>query len=694
MSKLTHLNFNSKIMQVFLYYILVPFNIILINFKFNESGFSFFLMSGISLFCFFCYYFLLKEHGKNFLGKIKIGRYSVILSLILISLTIITMLLNKEYSSFSVFFNTSLLMPILLMPIIADDIVYMKNEKEIHDIRKTVNKKYNWSNDRIKKRSYSFKNSFLINNGFDPVMFYFFTCFYSISVYFIYEFKVNTLYFLILLSLFYIVVVNRKKIIQKIASVISFLLAVILSFVFINYHYNGLVNPYENKEGQTDTTYSKTRIGNDNGIGENMYQLLFRMEWKNKETKLLPSAFYNFYNENDGTWLLSGNLRGYEMLNNKENLIEILETDKINAIDFDFLKNIKQLNNLSYHEISKEKPEYKLIKEKEQSSVRIFGALNNNEKRPVSIPLPYNAKYIIGDNIDKNNFYQYISGSLSINGSTGMKDWNVFYDKYNEDQYVLKSPNNEDVIYPKIYEENIKKIIKEANVNVKDSNEEKVGKLVSYFHNNYLYTLNNKYKRTGAGRTLTQFLEDDRRGHCEYFGTALTFALRELGIPARYSVGYLVTENKKNEGEDMYWVRNKDAHAWTTYWNGQAWKTADATPSTVETTNEFEGYSAFDDKMEEFRYWLNNIEFNYYYILIILFFIVLPIIYLLYKKSGKKLNAIYYKDVKLKKFIKSIEKYQKQYPMREDELYMVWAERVSDKELLKIVESYYERYNS
>lgn len=44
---------------------------------------------------------------------------------------------------------------------------------------------------------------------------------------------------------------------------------------------------------------------------------------------------------------------------------------------------------------------------------------------------------------------------------------------------------------------------------------------------------------------MNEFLSNDKRGHCEYFATALTLALRELGIPSRYSTGYMVDEKKR-----------------------------------------------------------------------------------------------------------------------------------------------------
>jgi len=77
--------------------------------------------------------------------------------------------------------------------------------------------------------------------------------------------------------------------------------------------------------------------------------------------------------------------------------------------------------------------------------------------------------------------------------------------------------------------------------------------------------------------SLTRFLLHSRSGHCEYFATATVLLLRELGIPARYAVGYAVHETSRHG----YVVRERDAHAWCLVWNGQTktWEDFDTTPA-------------------------------------------------------------------------------------------------------------------
>lgn len=73
------------------------------------------------------------------------------------------------------------------------------------------------------------------------------------------------------------------------------------------------------------------------------------------------------------------------------------------------------------------------------------------------------------------------------------------------------------------------------------------------------------------------FLHDARRGHCEYFASALAAMCRSVGINARVVAGYLATEF--DEARGVYVVRESDAHAWAEVDTGPAgWVTMDATP--------------------------------------------------------------------------------------------------------------------
>ena len=76
---------------------------------------------------------------------------------------------------------------------------------------------------------------------------------------------------------------------------------------------------------------------------------------------------------------------------------------------------------------------------------------------------------------------------------------------------------------------------------------------------------------------LRQFLQDTRRGHCEFFATATVLLLRQAGIPARYATGYAVSE--WSELEQAFVVRRRHAHAWANVHIAGQWSALDTTPA-------------------------------------------------------------------------------------------------------------------
>jgi len=77
---------------------------------------------------------------------------------------------------------------------------------------------------------------------------------------------------------------------------------------------------------------------------------------------------------------------------------------------------------------------------------------------------------------------------------------------------------------------------------------------------------------------VEDFLFHLKRGHCEYFASALTVMCRALGVNARLATGFLVEEYNPVGGH--YVVRERDAHAWTEVFTpASGWVIFDATSS-------------------------------------------------------------------------------------------------------------------
>lgn len=89
----------------------------------------------------------------------------------------------------------------------------------------------------------------------------------------------------------------------------------------------------------------------------------------------------------------------------------------------------------------------------------------------------------------------------------------------------------------------------------------------------FVYTL--RPPRLGID-SVDEFLFDTRRGFCEHYASAFTFALRVAGIPARVVAGYQGGEINPINGSVL--VHQFDAHAWTEVWfEGRGWVRVDPT---------------------------------------------------------------------------------------------------------------------
>lgn len=95
----------------------------------------------------------------------------------------------------------------------------------------------------------------------------------------------------------------------------------------------------------------------------------------------------------------------------------------------------------------------------------------------------------------------------------------------------------------------------------------------------YLYSL--RVPESRRSDPIVAFLLQFRRGHCEYFASALALLGRAAGVPTRVVVGYRVTERSEWGEYDV--VRERNAHSWVeAYTDREQWTRYDATPASGE----------------------------------------------------------------------------------------------------------------
>jgi transglutaminase-like putative cysteine protease len=85
----------------------------------------------------------------------------------------------------------------------------------------------------------------------------------------------------------------------------------------------------------------------------------------------------------------------------------------------------------------------------------------------------------------------------------------------------------------------------------------------------------------GTKQPLDHFLFESRRGHCEFFSSAMAIMLREVGIPSRNVTGFV--GGTYNRFGHYYAVREGDAHSWVEAYIEDplrsGWQTFDPTPA-------------------------------------------------------------------------------------------------------------------
>ncbi len=152
----------------------------------------------------------------------------------------------------------------------------------------------------------------------------------------------------------------------------------------------------------------------------------------------------------------------------------------------------------------------------------------------------------------------------------------LLFDAHFDPQHVLDAaPDPVDLSLPSSLRPALEKVANEIALPDRDA-DAAARALAEFFDTRFSYSLALS-RRNGTPRSLSQFLLEDRRGHCEYFATATVLLLRQAGIPARYATGYAVQE--WSSLEQQYVVRKRHAHAWALAWIDGRWQELDTTPA-------------------------------------------------------------------------------------------------------------------
>jgi hypothetical protein len=204
------------------------------------------------------------------------------------------------------------------------------------------------------------------------------------------------------------------------------------------------------------------------------------------------------------------------------------------------------------------------------------------------IPLPHRSskiKNVAAVEIEKNQH-----GTVIMDMREGWIQYDV---EYNGNIQRELPPDENDLHILDYYRADFDKLAKQLKLSSM-TGEQAVFTVHRFFQDNFTYSLNRK-QRYPKGKYLSDFLFKNRQGHCEYFATATTLLLRSAGIPARYAVGYSVSEYSSLERQ--YVARARHAHSWALVYVNNEWQVLDTTPS-IWAPYEEENASALEPFMD------------------------------------------------------------------------------------------------
>ncbi|SKB11087.1 Transglutaminase domain-containing protein [Planktothrix sp. PCC 11201] len=176
--------------------------------------------------------------------------------------------------------------------------------------------------------------------------------------------------------------------------------------------------------------------------------------------------------------------------------------------------------------------------------------------------------------LEKNQY-----GTVKVEGKPDLISYQILF---NSSVNLDSPPTEADLQIPNSEKPAIAQIVKELDLKGKPP-QEILNRVQDFFDNNFNYSLQ-LLGQDLETTSLSTFLLKNRSGHCEYFATATTLLLREMGIPARYAIGFSVSEFSPLENQFI--VRGRDSHAWTLVYLDGVWQNFDTTPA---------GWSAFED---------------------------------------------------------------------------------------------------
>lgn len=138
------------------------------------------------------------------------------------------------------------------------------------------------------------------------------------------------------------------------------------------------------------------------------------------------------------------------------------------------------------------------------------------------------------DESDRYEYQPYYTDVIFTESQKNITSY-IYYPNVSEINGVEGEVSEDYLNVPSSCRRAVERICREAGFS--GTPEEIASQVVSFFQNNYFYTLRPGLY-FGSPDYITHFLLESQRGYCAHFASAATMLFRRMGIPARYVEGY------------------------------------------------------------------------------------------------------------------------------------------------------------
>lgn len=276
--------------------------------------------------------------------------------------------------------------------------------------------------------------------------------------------------------------------------------------------------------------------------------------WTDMDPRYLRMGTYDTYH--DGVWTYSFRTDGYK--------------DSVEAFEREGSITVGSVDDLA--EVYRREDEERGASLNPAQGARIRGTIDDKSSTAVvpAIPGYYAVSKILGDKVNSDNNPM---GTLRLVNREPIIDYKLWAEPGNNVQDI--APRSKDLLVSPRDRPLIKEVAEKLKLASYPTTEQKIAAIRNYFTTEFTYATHFDVDYDRFSKTeLEIFLKDIKKGHCEYFASATVLLLRQAGVPARYAVGYAVSEK-----EDGVWlVRGTHGHAWCRVYVDGQWKDVDLTP--------------------------------------------------------------------------------------------------------------------